>query len=180
MSAVDFLRKMTYSKVQNYVIPGLSSALIAQKEEEGGCVRLFECSREHQENITPHSHRFDLLCQVLRGTVRNILWCKATEDHPTADTFVTSKLHYGGGMGKYSVHTIGPGRYVQSSACTYEAGEWYAMDAEDIHSIEFSKDAVVLFFEGPQVVDSTYILEPFVDGERIPTFKVEPWMFKPA
>lgn len=52
------------------------------------------------------------------------------------------------------------------------------MLASEVHSIHFSRGAQVLFFEGPTVADTSIILEPNVDGETIPTFRVEPWMFK--
>jgi hypothetical protein len=54
------------------------------------------------------------------------------------------------------------------------------MTADEIHSIFFGRDTSVLFFEGPNVSDTSIILEPVVDGETIPTFKVEPWAFKRA
>jgi hypothetical protein len=52
------------------------------------------------------------------------------------------------------------------------------MRYNEIHSIKFSKDAIVLFFEGPTVTDSSFVLEPVVEGEYIPTMTTEPWMFR--
>jgi hypothetical protein len=52
------------------------------------------------------------------------------------------------------------------------------MTADQVHSIFFSRGAIVLFFEGSKESDTSIILEPFVNNEIVPTFKVEPWMFK--
>lgn len=52
------------------------------------------------------------------------------------------------------------------------------MDAHQIHSIRFLRGAEVLVFEGPEVAHSSVVLEPWAYGERVPTFKVEPWMFR--
>jgi len=54
------------------------------------------------------------------------------------------------------------------------------MKSTQIHSINFAKGTEVLFFEGPTIMDTSVILEPYVDGETVPTFKTEPWMFKKA
>lgn len=51
------------------------------------------------------------------------------------------------------------------------------MKAEEIHSITFSRGASVLFFEGPRKTDTSTVLEPVVDGETIPLFRTEPWMY---
>ena len=61
---------------------------------------------------------------------------------------------------------------------TYKQGECYSMNADDIHSIYFSKGTQVLFFEGEERTKTTSILEPVVNNDVIPTFEVKPWMFK--
>ncbi len=91
--------------------------------------------------------------------------------------FTRTNLVYGGQCGKYERERIGPSRYTFRDV-TYSADEWYSMQADQIHSISFAKGTKVLFFEGPTISDQSLILEPFVDGEDIPTFKVEPWMFR--
>lgn len=174
MISLEFLDKMKHSPVRNYAIPGLTSWLIGAPTEHG-CVRLFECSREHHEPITLHSHRFDFECHVLAGHVRNVLWTPFAEGK--GDRFMETCLIYRGGIGHYDTEKNGIDTY-QGSSYLYKAGSNYSMKADEIHSIYFSRGAKVLFFEGPTITDSSIILEPYVDGEVIPTFKVEPWMFK--
>lgn len=170
---LPFLDKLKHSPIHNYGIPGLTSWLIGQPSETG-TIRLFECSREHQEPITPHSHRFDFHCVVLAGSVRNILWESAGV--AGGDEFMSSDLGYGGEPGKYDRMLLGVSSW--SSRCTeYRAGDEYSMSADQVHSIFFSRGASVLFFEGPKVADTSTILEPFVDGHHVLTFQVAPWMF---
>lgn len=175
MSALlKILRRMAHSPVKNYGgIPGLTSSLIGSPGPNG-LVRLMESSRDHQEPITPHSHRFDFHCQVITGEVRNLIW---TTDENYGDPFQVSVLQYEGQIGKYK-RIVGEVKKWRLIPQIYRAGEEYGMAAEEVHSIFFSKGSVMLFFEGPTERDSSIILEPFVDGEAIPTFKVEPWMFK--
>lgn len=168
---IKTIRDMARAPVRNYAIPGLTSWIIGG--EHSGKVRLFECSREHQEPITPHSHRFAFSCLVLNGHVHNKVWTKVAKG---GDEFVESTLFYTGEIGHHTVKRGEAARYT-SKVDTYRAGEWYSMEADDVHSIYFSRGASVLFFEGPSVSDRSIILEPFVDGDRVPTFKVEPWMF---
>lgn len=60
----------------------------------------------------------------------------------------------------------------------YGEGKSYGMKAQEIHSIQFSKDALVLMKEGfPCTEVSSYLL-PVVDEVVLPTFKTEDWMFK--
>ena len=175
---IDMLRKMSHSRVVNYAIPGLSSSLIGEPGPNG-TVRLFESSRDHQEVITPHSHRFDFQCMVLAGEVRNRIWEQNELDFPKVegDEFRLSTLEYEGKMGKYRKNEGAVYRYSYRDE-VHKAGSVYSMFAEQIHSIFFSRGAVVLFFEGPTTSDSSIILEPHVEGKTVNTFKVEPWMFR--
>lgn len=170
---VKALLAMAHSPVRNYAIPGLSSSLIGSPSP-CGTVRLFECSRDHQEPITPHSHRFDFQCWVLQGSVRNRIWRRNPID---GDWFRESTLRYGGGMGKYELEEGQANRWAYVDH-VHAAGECYSMLADEVHSIYFERNTKVLFFEGPTKNDSSLILEPWVGGEVIPTFKVESWMFK--
>lgn len=170
---VAALRRMTHSPIRNYALPGLTSSLVAGAGH--GCIRLFECSRDHQEEITPHSHRFDFQCWVLSGEVRNRIWSQSWQDG--ADHFMVSTLTYGGACGSYEVAHKGVERFGYSDAI-HKAGDCYSMTAREIHSIHFSRGACVLFFEGPNQHDTSVILEPWVNGEVVPTFEVRPWMFK--
>lgn len=178
MEVLKFLSAMKHSPIANYGgIPGLTSWLIGAPGPHG-LIRLMECSREHQEPITPHSHRFDFHCVVLKGVVRNRIWTAVT---PTecGDEFRISHLTYAGNAGKYEKREGGIDSYGFRTEI-YSEREEYSMTADQVHSIFFGRDTAVLFFEGPNVYGSSIILEPVVDGETIPTFKVEPWAFKRA
>lgn len=168
----DVLLEMAHSPVRNYVVPGLTSWLIG-KPCEHGTVRLFVSERDQQDGITPHSHRFNLECLVLAGSVRNRIW----EPSEAGDLFFLS-LQEKGRMGGYELQPgSSPVRYGYRDE-VHTAGAWYGMRHDEIHSIFFSRGARVLFFEGPDVTETTRILEPAVDGCRIETMRVEPWMFR--
>ena len=171
----EHLQLMAHSPVQNYVLPGLTSKLIGNPSENG-TVRLFECSRDHQEEITPHSHRFAFMCWVLEGEVRNRVWLELSHGE-RGDRFQLSTLTYGGDMGRYTMEE-GKAGWWGYDDYHYQAGDCYSMLPHQIHSIHFARKTKVLFFEGPTISDTSVILEPVVDGKRIPTFKVEPWMFQ--
>lgn len=168
------LLSMRRSGLQNYIVPGLLSSLVGGAEH--GTVRLFEASREQLADITPHSHRFDFTCLVLQGTVANRIWRENEKGEP----FVVSKLTYGGAPGTYTQQAAMTWTRWEYQQLRYSVGDWYSMTAEEIHSIAFSADAVVLFFEGPQRSNTTRIIEPVVGGQHLTTFKVEPWMFAPV
>lgn len=59
----------------------------------------------------------------------------------------------------------------------YGEGTSYSMKSHEIHSTLFSKGAVVLFFEGPELSKHSTCLEPVVNGKHIETMTVQPWMF---
>lgn len=166
---------MLRNPLRNYVVPGLTSSLLGG--DGHGTVRLFEASREQYSDIVPHSHRFDFTCLVLEGYVVNRVWLPTSSTQ--ADLYEAATLLYGGEPGKYRMkpHALGRSRWHYQDI-RYNAGNWYTMDADEIHSITFSRNAVVLFFEGPTRVDSTTIIQPVVDGEVVKTFKVEDWMFQ--
>ena len=172
---IEELLKKAYSPLKNYIIPGLTSSLITAPSKDG-CIRLFESSREHQEQLTPHSHRFDFRCYVVKGWVTNIIWNKEFLASQ-GDRFRSSALTYQGEAGKYKT-VAGESGYWSPSKSTYNAGEFYSMHYHQIHSIQFSRNAQVLFFEGKTETDESVILEPDVDGLVIKTMKTEKWMFK--
>jgi hypothetical protein len=173
---IDALLKMAHSPVRNYVVPGLTSSLIGNPSAHG-TMRLFQCERDHQESITPHSHRFGFQCWVLRGSVRNRIWTQHAREDVSFDWFLTTTLAYKGEFGKYTKNGRSVDRWGYEDT-VYHAGQCYAMQADEVHSIFFARNTVVLFFEGATESNESIILEPFVDGEVVPTFKVEPWMFK--
>lgn len=170
MNHIDLLQLMRTNTVRNYVIPGLDSSLL-----ENGKVRLFESSREHAEPITPHSHRFDFFCIVIQGQVTNVTWepCEAHE----GDEFQCSQLTYQGEIGQHDVSEVSRG-YWRPASVRYKQGEIYSMRHNEVHSIYFKRDTKVVFFEGPQLTDHSLIIEPVVNGELIPTFQTQPWMFQ--
>lgn len=177
---VDLLKKhMASNPISNYVIPGLTSSLIGDGEGHGK-VRLFSQSRMHEEPICPHSHRFSFMSIVLQGTVKQHMWYAANATNPEADLYSFDKLvkDMSEPFGKYNRHKDVRQRYMQRVTKEYKQGDAYYMSYLDIHSIEFSKNAEVLFLEGPEVYNESIIMQPIIDGEIIPTFKVEPWMFQ--
>jgi hypothetical protein len=139
-----------------------------------GMVRMFECERTQHEHITPHSHRFDFSACVLQGSVENTIWAPTTLD---GDDYAVSALVYSGVPGEYTRSHVGSKKFT-TRAVTHETGTWYSMKAEEIHSIKFSKGAQVIFFECGSSSNVTHALEPFVDGETIPTMRTASWMFK--
>ena len=167
------LESMKNSVLQNYVIAGLQSSLIGGGPF--GQVRLFEGSRRQLDSISPHSHRFDFACIVLRGRVLNRVWHASTENY--GDFFQESELTYSGTVGLHGRRALGRNYWAPRDQF-YDAGESYCMKADEIHSIEFTRDAVVLFFEGPSIRDWSVVLEPVVDGSVIPTYETRPYMFK--
>lgn len=172
---VDMLRNMRHSPVRNYVVPGLTSWLIGSPGP-AGTMRLFECERAHQESITPHSHRFDFQCWVLRGRVTNRTWKASYWTNQDADLFQATMLRYSGAMGSYERVVGERNRWIANDK-VFSEGECYSMMADEVHSIYFDRNTVVLFFEGPTITAESIIIEPVVNGITVPTFKVEPWMF---
>tara|TARA_R110002096_G_scaffold92501_2_gene209107 strand:+ start:303 stop:830 length:528 start_codon:yes stop_codon:yes gene_type:complete len=166
---LEMIQQMQTSKVSNYVIAGLDSYLL-----ENGNVRVFKNSRNHQDQITPHSHRFDFACLVLQGHVVNKIWSECSELE--GDFFESSKLTYSGEIGVHSKSRDGRCWY-KSTSKKYSVGEVYSMKAEELHSIDFGKDSVVLFFEGAQELNESYIIEPVVNGVVIPTYEKKSYMF---
>jgi len=177
---ISFLSKLNgAAPIRNYVIPGLSSYMLGAPGVDGSCVRLFEASRSQLDSVTPHSHRYSLMSWVVRGWVRNRLWREVDDDHAEGEAFRTSWLRYDGAPGKYKKEIGGVSNWV-SETRLYREGECYTMEARDVHSIYFSKDALVLVFQGHNEMAMSKVIEPVVDGQVIPTLKTAKWMFKQA
>lgn len=172
MFEVDSIK---HSPIHNYIAPGITSWLIS-KPGEGNLVRMFEATREQQENVIPHSHRFNFYSYVLKGKVINEHWM-VSSGPDFGDIYSVCTLQYNGKPGEYSITSEGVDRFYKCSK-EYSTGEGYYMNAGDIHSIWFQKGTQLLIFEDPQFRNYFHILQPVVDGEVIPTFKVEDWMFK--
>ena len=173
-AVVQHLITMRHSPLHNYIVPGLTSWLIM---DQGGAgkVRMFENTREQHHFVTPHSHRFNFSACVVRGWVENTSWFRGDGND---DEFCLTTMKYDGAPGQYVKESVMTARFI-SDSIVYEPGEtaWYSMPFHEIHSIKFSRDAIVLFFEGPAVTDRSFILEPLVDGHHIQTMRTEPWMF---
>lgn len=169
---IQLLLKLAHSRMDNYVIPGLTSYLIGEQTEQG-TLRLFHNTRAHQEVITPHSHRFDFKCLVLKGSVLNRTWTPEAD----GDLHYVTELEYRGTNGKYTRVPKTVSSWVYSDE-RYTAGQTYKMRHDEVHSIWFGRDTFVLFFEGPQASDTSIIIEPCVNGDHIKTMKTEPWMFR--
>jgi hypothetical protein len=170
---IGVILSMCNTGLGNYVIPGLESHLIGGSNR--GIVRLFHCTRNHQEQITPHSHRFDFSALVLRGQVTNHLWGEIKG----GDDYTKTEITYSGKPGNYeNEHFVKVSKMGVIQTYTYDANEWYGMKADEIHTIQFSRDALVLFFEGPEVAKSSVILQPNVKGKTVNTFRTQDWMFQ--
>jgi hypothetical protein len=178
MTLYDMIQAMKHSPLQNYAgVPGLTSWLIGQPGGDLGTVRLLECSRTHYEPVTPHSHRFDFFCQVLRGKVRNLLWEEVPHGSSAGDQYQATELTYGGAPGKYERGDNWRERY-RVVEFVHAQGDTYSMKHDQIHSIFFERGTCVLFLEGPTHTDKSVILEPVVDNRVVPTFDVRDWMFQ--
>lgn len=164
---------LAHSIVRNYVTPGLTSALVGGAGH--GCVRLLESDRDTREWITPHSHRFDFTCIVLAGQVENIEFTPSSR----GDLYACGTLRpIDGGLGQYEVVHGEIGETYAETTRIYGPGGTYSMRHHEIHSIRFSRGARVLFFEGPNVSDTSVFLEPYSNGATVHTFAVQPWMFQ--
>lgn len=168
----NILNSMKSSKLSNYIVAGLDSYLLTS-----GKVRLFECSRNHQDSVTPHSHRFDFSCLVISGAVCNRVWKECNEDD--GDFFQSSIITYSGDVGSHSVKPEGRDFWSYSDS-KYKAGDIYSMTSDQVHSIFFSKGATVLFFEGPDKSNDSIIIEPVVNGQVIRTYEKKDYMFLKA
>jgi hypothetical protein len=167
---------MRNSSLGNYIVPGLTSHLVGGGDF--GKVRLFEASRDTRDVITPHSHRFNFACLVLRGSATNTIYEVATS---AGEPWVLSTIDQVCGKDGLLdfVHTRETHvTYFRRVTNTYEPGAVYWMNYDDIHSIVFSANAQVLFFEGPQQVTRSSMIEPWVNGKVVPTFETKDWMFE--
>lgn len=174
----EIFDKLKHSPIHNYILPGLTSWMLKAGDEDNGAVRMFESSRETQEFTTPHSHRYGLHCEVLEGWVENTIWTGSTTfgSGQIADEWMMCRLKYGGEPGKYDMTHQGMCRF-QYSTTRHQKGSSYSMKHTDIHSIRFSRGAVVIITETRHRTDTTQILLPMAYDKPVPTFQVQPWMY---
>lgn len=173
------IQTMKNSRLRNYIAPGLTSHLIGG--EGFGKVRLFTAERTTMEFITPHDHRYDFTCWVLRGAVHNTLFKPNDTKESNCEVWSVASVyqhcHPYGPIVHRLIRTEAPS-YWYTTTETYKAGSTYSMKHSDIHSIKFDRGTEVLFFEGPECHQSSRILEPWEDGKVVPTFRKENWMYQ--
>ena len=177
---IEVFNKLKHSPLHNYILPGLTSWMLKAATESEGAVRMFEATRTTEEFIAPHSHRYGLQCEVLQGWVENTIW-KQIETFGASsenDPWMLCDLKYGGEPGKYDLEHRAEGFY-RPYTDRYQKGQTYRMDYTALHTIKFSRGAVVVITETEQMTDTNRILLPVAYGKVVPTFKVEPWMYKP-
>lgn len=174
---ISAVKPMLNSRLDNYIIPGLVSQLVGGAE--CGKVRLFSTDRTATDFVTPHSHRFDFTCLVLRGVVHNTIFTETTA--ATGDEWCLSTINQvcgkDGILNYVHERSNSPTRWWQNTS-TYQSGDTYSMKYDELHSIQFSRNVRVLFFEGPEVTKQSRMIEPWVNGKVVPTFRTEPWMFE--
>jgi hypothetical protein len=111
---------------------------------------------------------------VLKGYVNNVI----NTEGSGGDEYCMSSLAYRGKPGHYDKVVVKTAMSFLTHTKVYGEGDWYSMTKDQIHSINFSKDAVVLFFEGETQTSMTFVLEPWVNGQCIPMMKTQDWMFQ--
>lgn len=170
---LSVLKGMLGPARHNYIVPGLMSSKV-------NChmVRVFENTREQEFFITPHNHRFDLFCVVLRGTVVNTLYQLVASRTPLGRADPFARVQYEKGVGASLRKPFTSGLY-ERYRNEYKAGCSYAMKANEFHSIHFSSDAIVLFVEGANAGDeTTEVLLPVGSDRKVCDTSVTlPWMF---
>ncbi len=172
MLHLDVIEGMLTDKIRNYIVPGLESYLLGE-----GRVRMFRSTREQTMDIVPHNHRFNLACYVLQGRAVNRIYQECFETEGKGDLFVKRGIRYLDSPGEYELRGhMEPTLYTFHDQ-EYRMGQWYTMEHHEFHTIRFSKNAIILFFEGPELTNVSDVLLPYVDGKIIHTLKTEPWMF---
>lgn len=177
------IKSMMNNGLGNYITPGLHSYLIGG--EGFGKTRIFVADRQTRDTITPHSHRFSFVCLVLEGVVWNTVYQKVLSENSihesTCARWLKSTITQvcgANGVMEFTHNREAVPDWYKTTSHRYDKGSWYSMVKDDIHSITFSRGAEVLFFEGPEEQNYDYMLEPWVNGKLVPTFKVESWMFE--
>lgn len=161
--------------LENYIVPGLRSTLIANSD--AGKIRRFQMTREHETQIVPHNHRYAFGCLVLRGHVVNHLYLVG--EGATAADATHALAAYNPKDHSVDVDEATLVRCVRGSTL-YRAGDFYTMGPSEFHSIEFSPDADVLFLEGRTSVSHSCCLLLAVDGRICNTFLWRDWMMAKA
>lgn len=171
---MNILDGISSNKIHNYIVPGITSSLVGV---DRGRVRMFDNNRHQMQNIIPHSHRFDLSCLVVSGRVVNTLWRPSVD----GDLMIEIEQHYLGDPGGYKISvkpSLVPTPY-EPTEYVYNSGDWYHMKHDEIHSINFSRGAKVLIFEGEELTKDVKALAPrIMDFDVNEYMKVPGWMFR--
>ena len=163
-----------HSVIHNYGIAGMDSYLLGAAEDRQ---RLLHMTRNQVDFVTPHSHKSDLTCEVLRGSVKNILFNQADEFSNKSDMFAVANLMYNGVVGQYDKINFYIAAPYEMKAELYTEGDTYFMSYDQIHSIFFTKNAIVRITEGPTVTTASQILQPVSDGTIVKNFHVHEGLF---
>lgn len=162
------LRPLLTSELTDYILPGLRSSQIPK-------ARVFTMQRPPVTLMVPHTRRYELRALVIEGVVTNTVYLPDVY----GCSYAITEIHYGGRPGAYICKDTQQRESFTQEVTSYGAGDWYSLRADEFCSMSFDQGAEVLILEGPQISDSSRILEPVdAEGKRIETFRVEPWMFK--
>lgn len=171
----DFFEAFQDSTISNYIAPGLESISLGQSN--GFHVRMFHMTAHQMMHITPHSHRFNLLSFVLEGQVEHHVYEKVSdgyENRPVA--YNLAILSQKGKLGEYETEIYSNGMFRRYEA-VYKTGGSYFLNADEYHSVIFSRGAKVLIVEGPEV-NEPKVLVPLVKNAVCSTLFTADWMFK--
>lgn len=157
---------------RDYIVPGLSSYLLSGGQgREGPKVRLFHQERPFEGWITPHDHRFDLACYVLKGEVKHTVYSRSYD--PWSGALYSVQRFPFSLDGRME-----PDETAMFTSATevYGRGNFYHLGYTTFHTVKFSRGAMVLFFEGPDLQEHNHVLLPVSNGRIINTATVQPWM----
>ena len=187
------LESMKNAVIHNYIAPGLDSFLLNKNDCK---VRMFQMTRPQEMYITPHNHRFDFACCVIKGWVthyvyeqiggHNNIYHQIPQEagkmeyraHQINEYTPHNKVPGQGSNKNFTILNKGYGLFVRNRA-TYHIGDWYTLHKDQFHAIEFTLGSKVLFLEGANQRDTSYFLEPVVNGKVISLFTVPEWMYQP-
>jgi hypothetical protein len=160
-----------HSVIHNYAIAGMDSYIIGDPADR---TRLLHMTRHQLDYVTPHSHKTDLTCTVLNGMVINTIFTKGKG----GDYFIKTPLIYQGEAGKYVKQKSQAKKMYVLDIKGYHSRQQYSMPYYDIHSIWFTKGAMLLLKSGDVVTDATFILEPYSNFRHVQNFHVHKGLFK--
>ena len=178
LKLTNLLRDMGHSRVKNYIVPDVTSMLVGSDDGSQGRVRIFDSRRDQDMLVTPHSHRFDLWSYVVEGSVENTIYAQARVGE-TGDMYKKVYQKFGGEIGEFEVSSEMPKQRYNKFVNTYNRGDSYFMEYDQIHTIKFSRDTVLLIIEGKPKSSNNAVLFPVTNDDTvINTLTTEEWMFR--